>query len=74
MRTTSYRQNIDTSSDEEEEARETVPEECGGTMVNGPGLDQEEARLPSTSNMASTLFRLKHFKDALKGLGPPNSL
>ena len=35
-------------------------------LVNGPGLDPEPIRLPSTTVMTSTLFRSKAFKDMLK--------
>ena len=42
-------------------------------MVDGPGLDLELARLPSTTNMTTSLFSLKAFKDGLNGKGLTHS-
>ena len=70
--------NYDTSSadDEAEEPEAFAPVSFSTKlkMVDGPGLDPEQALKPSISNMATTLFKLKAFKDRLKGKGPPNSL
>mmetsp|Transcript_4264 Transcript_4264/g.5692 ORF Transcript_4264/g.5692 Transcript_4264/m.5692 type:complete len:86 (+) Transcript_4264:183-440(+) len=41
---------------------------------DGPGLDQEIPRLPSTSNMNTILIRSRTFKNSQKPKGPPNSL
>ena len=40
-------------------------------MLDGPGLGPEPARMPSTTNLTSTLFRLKNIKERFKVPGRP---
>ena len=40
--------------------------------VNGPGLEPEDARKPSTSNLTTTLFKQKRFKELKDKAGVSN--
>ena len=66
----SFKQDANLTDEEDEnEMADTVDFDGGSktdfksklSVLDGPGLGPEPARLPSTSNLASTLFRLKSF-------------
>ena len=51
---------------------EGVMEKKLNSHVNGPGLEPEDARLPSTSNLTTTLFKQKRFKELKDKAGVSN--
>ena len=67
-RKNSFRDKIGSSSESEgEEDEDEKADEVGQLkQLDGPGLDLEVPRLPSTANVTLTFFKLKAFKKNLE--------
>ena len=59
-------ENDDSPTDQLVSGRGVTKKSSKLNLLDGPGLDLEPMRGPSTTNVATTLFRKKSFRDSLQ--------